>query len=102
VYGLNPKHDDLLFTTQLAVGTTCLMWLAELTSPDKILLRDYRKVSMCHLVEILPDGLSFWLLGHKADKIFEGNRLIVHKGGSPDTHAHFSKYLTSCDARFPI
>jgi hypothetical protein len=99
-YGPNPNHDDLLFTAQICTGTACLMRLAELTWPDKLSSRDYRKVSMRHLVEFLPEALSFWLPGHKADKFFEGNRLIIRKGGSPDTYTHFCRYLASQDSRF--
>ena len=102
VYGPNPPHDDLLFTAQILMGTDCLMWLAKLTWPDKLSLRDYRKVSMPHSVEFLPEGLSFWLPGHKADKFFKGNRLIVHKGGSPDTHNRLCEYLASQDLHFPL
>jgi hypothetical protein len=94
-YDPSPTHDDLLFTVQLATGTNCLMRLAELTSPDSVPLRDYRKVSMRHLVEFLPQGVSFWLPGHKADKFFEGNHLIIRKGGSPDTYVRFRRYLAS-------
>jgi hypothetical protein len=101
-YGPTPPHDDLLFTAQILTGTDCLMRLAELTWPDKLSLRDYRKVSMRHSVEFLPGGLSFWLPGHKADKFFEGNRLIIRKGGSPDTYTRFREYLTSRDLRFPL
>jgi len=95
VYGPKPPHDDLLFTTQILTGTNCLMRLAELTWPDKLSLRDYRKVSMRHSVEFLPEGLSFWLPGHKADKFFKGNRPIVCKGGSPDTYTRLCEYLAS-------
>ena len=45
-YGPIPKHDDLLFLTQLFTGTNCLMRLGELTWPDALALQDYRKVSM--------------------------------------------------------
>ena len=62
---LHPSHDSLLFATQLFTGTDCLMRLAELTWPDNHALRDYRKVSMRHSVEVLADAFSFWLPGHK-------------------------------------
>jgi hypothetical protein len=78
------------------------MRLAELTSPDKLSLRDYRKVSMRHSVEFFQHGFSFWLPGNKSDKFFEGNHLIVRKGGSPDTHSRFRKYLSSRDLQFPL
>jgi hypothetical protein len=101
-YRGNPSHDDILFTTQILTGTCCLMRLGELTWPDKISLRDYRKVSMRHSVEFLHQAISFWLPGHKADQFFEGNRLIVHQSAAPDAHKLFLAYLTSRDSLFPI
>jgi hypothetical protein len=95
VYRPTPLHDDLLFTTQISTGTDCLMQLAELTWPDTLSLHDYYKVSMHHSVEFLLGGLSFWLPGHKADKFFKGNHLIIHKAGSPDTYTYFHEYPTS-------
>jgi hypothetical protein len=95
----HPSHDSLLFTTQLFTGTDCLMRLAELTWPDAIALRDYRKVSMRHSVEFLDGAISFWLPGHKADKIFEGNRLFVCSS-STETYQLFKSYLTARDTLF--
>jgi len=101
-YNNNPSHDDLLFVTQILTGTECLMRLAELTWPDKIELRDYRKVSMRHSVDFLHRALSFWLPGHKADQFFEGNRMILHQSTATDAYSFFHLYLDSCDAHFPI
>ena len=101
-YNTNPSHDDLLFATQILTGTDCLMRLAELTWPDKVSLRDYRKVSMRHSVEFLHGALSFWLPGHKADQFFEGNRMILRQSTAPDSYSFFRLYLVSRDARFPI
>jgi hypothetical protein len=78
------------------------MRLAELTWPDKLNLRDYRKVSMRHSVQFLYGALSFWLPGHKADQFFEGNCLIVRESAAPDTYNFFRSYLVSRDTRFPI
>jgi len=78
------------------------MCLGELTWPDRLESHDYRKVSMRHSVEFLVGGVSFWLPGHKADKFFEGNRLIIHKSGMPDTCALFTTYLKSWDSHFPL
>jgi hypothetical protein len=99
-YEPNPSHDDLLFVAQILTGVDCLMRLSELTWPDSLSLRDYRKVTMRHSIEFLPDALSFWLPGHKADQFFEGNRLFLRKGFSPDTHKHFLAYLSSRDSMF--
>lgn len=98
-YDSNPSHDTLLFTTQIFTGTDCLMRLAELTWPDTVALRDYRKVTMRHTVEMLEGVVSFWLPGHKADKIFEGNRLYI-RHTSVDTFRLFKSYLSSRDTRF--
>lgn len=99
-YQPNPSHDDLLFITQLLTGFDCLMRLAELTWPDKLLLCDYRKVSMRHSVQFLEHALSFWLPGNKTDQFFEGNRLIIHAGPEPNSYSHFRRYLASRDKRF--
>lgn len=99
VFNGNPTHDGLLFTTQLFTGTDCLMRLGELTWPDSVALRDYRKVTMRHTVQLLPDAISFWLPGHKADTIFEGNRLYI-RASSAHTYALFKSYLTSRDHLF--
>lgn len=99
-YQPHPSHDDLLFIAQSLIGFDCLMRLGELTWPDSTHLRDYRKVTMRHSVEWLPDAASFWLPGHKADHFFEGNRLIVRKGSGPNTYTSFTSYLTSRDSLF--
>jgi hypothetical protein len=98
-YDEHPDHDHLLFTTQIFTGTDCLMRLAELTWPDSKSLRDYRKVSMRHSVEFLANAISFWLPGHKGDKIFEGNRLYI-RNTSKEVHALFKSYIASRDAHF--
>jgi hypothetical protein len=98
----NPTHDDLLFAMQVLVGTNCLMRLGELTWPDKVDLWDYRKVSMRHTVQFLPNALSFWLPCHKADQFFEGNRLIIHQSATPNACSLFRSYLAARDTRFPI
>ena len=98
-YGPAPTHDNLLFLTQLFTGTDCLMRLAELTWPDQVSLRDYRKVTMRPSVERLSDAISFWLPGHKADQFFEGNRLFIRKS-STETYRLFNSYLSSRDKLF--
>ena len=53
------------------------MRLGELVWPDKKGLQDFQKVTKQDSVELLPEGFSFFLPGHKADKFFEGNKVIV-------------------------
>ena len=101
-YQPNPSHDDLLFTSQVLTGFDCLMRLGELTWPDAVHLRDYRKVTMRHSVEFMVNAASIWLPGHKADQYFEGNRLVIRKGPFPDTYACFRDYLSSRDSLFRL
>jgi hypothetical protein len=93
----NPAHDDLLFVTQVLVGTNCLMYLSELTWPDKLDLQVYRKVSMRHTMQFLPNTLSFWLTCHKADQFFKGNHINLQH----QMPAAFS-YLAAHDTHIPI
>jgi hypothetical protein len=95
-YMSSSSHDDLLFFVILVVGFHGLMRLGELVWPDKKSLQDYRKVTKRSSVELLPEGFSFFLPGHKADRFFEGNQIVLQRnasGDDPDTP--FRKYLAS-------
>ena len=53
-------------------------------------------------VEVLPEGYSFFLPGHKADRFFEGNCIIVAKNAAEDEpYSSFLWYLASCDHLSP-
>ena len=52
---------------------------------------------------MLPEGFSFFLPGHKADKFFKGNKVIVQRNSSgDDLDEPFCKYLKSCNHLFPF
>ena len=97
--GASPPHDDVLFATQLFTGFENLLRLGELCWPDKVALRDYRKVTMRHTVEIFNDYISLFLPAHKGDAFFEGNRLIIRRT-SAKAFDLFTQYLTSRDRMF--
>ena len=102
-YMSSSSHDDLLFFVILLVGFHALMRLGELVSPDSKTLQDFRKVTKCDTVELLPEGFSFFLPGHKANKFFEGNRVLLQRNsGGNDPDRPFCKYLQSCDKLFPF
>lgn len=102
-YSNSHSHDDLLFFTILLVGFFGLMRLGELVIPDRTELQDPRKIPLRHSVEILPNAFSFFLPGHKADRFFEGNRIIIQEtSGDDDPVAPFKKYLASRDSLFPF
>jgi hypothetical protein len=100
-----PSHDDLLFCAILLTGFHALMRLGELVYPDKRILRNYRKLSLRHTVQvsILPNQYSFFLPSHKGDRTFEGNTIVVQQVASPtDPYSPFVAYLNSRDALFPL
>jgi hypothetical protein len=102
-YMSSSNHDDLLFFVLLLVGFHGLMRLGELVWPDRTALRDYRKVMKRSSVELLPGGFSLFLPGHKADRFFEGNRVILQRNAADDDpDAPFRKYLASRDRLFPF
>jgi hypothetical protein len=53
-------------------------------------------------VSVMPSSFSYLLPGHKADRFFEGNTLIVKKLSLlSDLHKAFIAYLASRDKLFP-
>ena len=100
-----PSHDDLLFSAILLTGFHALMRLGELVFPDKRVLRNYRKISLRHSVQvsIVPPQFSFFLPSHKGDRTFEGNTIVVQRINRPtDPFSRFLSYLTSRDGLFPL
>lgn len=98
------QHDDLLFKTMLITGFFALMRLGELTFPDEVRLRNWKKVSKHSTVQVSAEQYEFLLPAHKADPFFEGNRIIIKKVpySNIDPLSIFRDYLTSRDDRFPL
>jgi hypothetical protein len=63
----------------LLTGFFALMQLGELAYPDDRSIQDFRKVTKRSSVQLSDDQYSFHLPGHKADRFFEGNLVIVRK-----------------------
>jgi hypothetical protein len=97
-------HDNLLFQTMLVTGFFTLMRLGELTFPNDINLRNWKKVSKRSSVVLSNDQYEFDLPSHKADHFFEGNPIIVKSQQYCDIDPVrlFSKYLSSRDHLFPL
>src|SRR6266511_14063 len=95
-------HDDLLFIAILLTGFHGLLRLGEMTFPDDASIRDWRKVTKRSSLLVCPTSYEFLLPGHKGDKTFEGNRVIVRALCSAlDPCPLFSQYLSSRDRLFP-
>jgi hypothetical protein len=102
-YSASSSYDDRLFVVLLLTGFHALLRLGELVWPDKVVLQDYRKVILRNSVQLLPQGFAFSLPGHKADRFFEGSRVILQQNATrDDPHHAFLDYLTSRDRIFPF
>jgi hypothetical protein len=101
-YANTTQLDDMLFFSMLLTGFHGLLRLGELAWPDKKALQDYRKVVMRSSIHIHQSAFEFLLPGHKGDRFFEGNRVIIQQTRTPDDPHHpFCTYLAARDQRHP-
>jgi len=79
------------------------MQLGELTDADSPKLRDPRKTIRRSSVESSETSYSLFLPGHKGNRFFDGNTIIIPKNDkSYDPHSCFLQYLSSRDQKFPL
>lgn len=96
------QHDDHLFVAQLVIGFCALHRLGELVWADDTRLQSFSTLPPRHKVIWSTDNFSYFLPGHKGDRSFEGNRIVVQKMSGPiDPTAIFRIYLNSRDKMFP-
>jgi hypothetical protein len=102
-YNNSLLHDDLLFIAMLITGFFGLLRLGEMTFPDDTSLHNWRKVSWHNTVKLSENHFKFLLPGHKADRFFEGNKIIIpaDRFGLRPLQM-FSKYLNSGDNLHPV
>ena len=102
LYTARTAHDDLLFVAQLLTGFSALLRLGELTVPDNESLRDPRKLSPRHRATVSRDFASFLLPAHKADRFFEGNKILLRRRHDvTDPCRAMTAYLRSRDSLHP-
>ncbi|RDB19550.1 hypothetical protein Hypma_013362 [Hypsizygus marmoreus] len=79
------------------------MRLGELTYPNNPKIHDDRKVIKITSLKITEQQYKFFLPGHKADRFFEGNNIIIRRQNSVhDPLKHFGLYILSRYAHFPL
>ena len=79
------------------------MHLGKLTYPDGAKLHDPRKLTSRRSIQIHTDSFQFFLPGHKADRFFEGNTILLRRNALPcNPMSFFTRYLASRDHRFPL
>lgn len=102
-YASSKVHDDVLFVAMLFTGFFGLLRLGELTFPEERKLRNWKKITKRETVKVSPNSFEFLLPGHKADRFFEGNKILI-----PATRYNlqplqlFMVYLNSRDKLFPF
>ena len=97
----SPDYDDQLFLAQLLTGFFALFRLGEMTYPDDPELHDPQKVTKRNSVCVSDDAFQMFLPGHKANRSFEGNIVIIRKNHHIfDPHKHFITYLRARDKKF--
>ena len=102
-YSNSTLHDDLLFVAMILTGFFGLLRLGEMTFPDDSSLHNWKKVTRRSTVNIRNNLYEFALPGHKADKFFEGNKIIIpaRRFNINPLH-HFRAYINSRDAIHPV
>lgn len=99
------SHDDKLFVSMLFTGFDGLLRLGELTFPDNTALRNWKKVirRASLVISNTDSSAGMYLPGHKADKFFEGNQIIIKARADPelDTVEKIRRYILSRDRLFP-
>src|SRR5882672_12588950 len=69
--------DDLLMVAIIFTGFHALMHLGEMTESDNDAKWSFLKTILCHTVVLSLTSFSFILPKHKADRLFEGNTIMV-------------------------
>jgi hypothetical protein len=102
-FGNSNDHNDKLFVAQIFTGFHALMRLGELCWPDNRALQSFEKISKRRTVKWPAGAYQFFLPGHKADKFFEGNQIVIQRSDTPtDPYKPFLTYLKSRDSLFPF
>ncbi|KAJ8482206.1 hypothetical protein ONZ45_g15029 [Pleurotus djamor] len=96
------SYDDLLFFCITIVGFFGLMRLGELTWPEDKSLRSWEKVISRRSVTCTNNSFVFTLPGHKADRFFEGNTIIIQPNSQLNPIPYLVQYLQRRDHRFPL
>lgn len=102
LYQDSNDYDNFLFLTQLTLGFNQLLRLAKLCMPDNQQLWDCRKLMMWFEVKTSSQSIHLLLPGHKADKFFQGSKLLVLNNGKDiSPYPLLMKYLACQDFLFP-
>lgn len=102
-YLASTLHNDFLFVAMLVTGFFGLLRLGEMTFPNDTSLQNWKKVVRRNTVKLHDNLYEFILPGHKADRFFEGNRIIIPANRfNLNPLSLFSRYITSRDSIHPV
>lgn len=106
VYGClvpSDNHDTLLFLAIMFCSFHGLLRIGESVWPDSRKLQDYRKVVRRCTVNVTDSSFSYLLPSHKADRLYEGNKVLIHiSNAGPVPLRCFTDYLRVRDKSFPL
>ena len=97
------NYDNVLFCTMLLTGFAALLRLGEMTQPDNPHKRSNRKSTLRHSLILSEHQFSFHLPFHKADRLYQGNMVVVLRKPDPESDplAYMRAYLSQRDNLFP-
>jgi hypothetical protein len=99
-----PSHDNFLFLSMLFTGFSALLRLGEMTISNSPAKCSSKKITARHTLSLSPTQFSFQLPFHKADRFYQGSKIIVlAKPDTPlDPLPFMHRYVSSRDSLFPF
>lgn len=95
--------DDLLFVALVTSGFFGLHRLGELTQPDNLSIRDWRRNIRRTSLLLFEDRYEYMLPTSKADRQFHGNVVVIQKLQEDwDPHSIMRRYVRARDTLFPM
>ena len=100
IYWSSNIYDEVLFLAQVTLGFSQLLCLAELCVSDNPQLHDSHKLMMHFDIHEFQTWVELLLPGHKADKFFQGSKLIALNNDEPTCpYPWLICYLCLCDGQ---
>jgi hypothetical protein len=97
-YGASNTYNDKLFLAIVFTAFWALLRLGEAVASDSLKLRSPRKNSLRYPLSITENNFSFFLPMHKADRFYEGNKIVVPaRTDDLDPLPIFQRYISARD-----
>jgi hypothetical protein len=101
-YRHSTAHNNRLFVAMLFTEFSALLCLGEMTFSNDTSAHNWWKVTCRSSVQITNEQYKFHLPGHKADRFFKENQIIVRNNFGLNPLAIFNSYIASQDTLHPV